>query len=392
MNPMQFAWAHIKDRATTTALTIIMLALGVATIVGLLVFADQFDKRLNKDVQGIDLVVGAKGSPMQLILSAVFHLDAPTGNISRTDADMVRQNPLVSWSVPLNLGDSYQGFRIVGTEQKFAFLYEAKLEDESNYWALPFDAVLGSDVARRTGLRVGDRFKSAHGLSEGAFEHSNEYVVTGILQPTEKVIDRLVLTSLESVWAAHMEHGNTSADKQVTALLVRYKSPLAAVKLPAMINQQTKMQAAVPAIEAGRLFDLLGSGLTLVRGFAALLILTSVVGIFAALTSSLAERRSDIAMLRVLGASPGRVFGQVLIEGVLLAACGAALGLLLGHIGLELIGRLIPTARDSGMTGLALVPGELWLVAATLLLGALAALLPAWQAYRTDIAATLARG
>jgi putative ABC transport system permease protein len=396
MNAAQLAWAYIKDRTATTALTVAMLALGVATIIGLLVFADQVNQRLNKDIKGIDLVVGAKGSPLQLILSSVFHLDAPAGNISLTEAEKIRSNPMVSWSVPVGLGDSFQGYRIVGTEQKFTFLYGAELVEGGNFWGTPFDAVLGATVAKRTGLAQGDQFKSAHGLAKGGFEHGNDYVVTGVLKPTGTVIDRLVLTGMQSLWDAHGGHAKDASGRdvtqEVTALLVRYKSPLAAVRMPAFINQQTNMQAAVPAIEAARLFDLMGSGLNLLRGFALMLIVTSVLGIFVALYASLAERRSDIAMLRVMGASPRRVFGQVLMEGVLLALAGALCGVLLGHIGIEIAARLLPTARDSGITGLALLPGELWLVLGTIALGALAALIPAIAAYRTDIAETLARG
>ncbi len=402
MNAAQLAWAYIKDRTATTVLTVAMLALGVATIIALLVFADQFDKRLNKDIKGIDLVVGAKGSPLQLILSSVFHLDAPTGNISRSEADKLRANPMVSWSVPVGLGDSFRGFRIVGTEQKFTFLYGAELVEGGNFWGTPFDAVLGATVAKRTGLEAGDRFKSAHGMAKGGFEHGNEYVVTGVLKPTGTVIDRLVLTGMQSLWDAHASHAGVATpsasaqdrdvSEEVTALLVRYKSPLAAVRLPAFINQQTNMQAAVPAIEAARLYDLVGGGLNLLRAFALMLIITSVLGIFAALYASLAERRSDIAMLRVMGASPRRIFGQILMEGVVLALAGAICGFLLGHIGMELASWLLPTARNSGITGFAIVPGEIWLILATVLLGALAALVPAIQAYRTDIADTLARG
>jgi putative ABC transport system permease protein len=447
MSALGLAWAYLKDRAGTTALNILLLALGVATIVALLLFANQFDKRLQRDLAGIDMVVGAKGSPMQLILSSVFHADTPTGNISLAEAQSIRDNPLVERAIPLGLGDNFRGYRIVGTETALVGLYGAR-PAQGRLWTerKAFEAVVGADVAKRLGMQVGTQFVGSHGLTDGGHVHAEQtYTVVGILAPTGAVVDRLILTAMESVWQAHAEHATHDHDhegeahdhgkeehdhghdhghdhtdhghdhdhdhdhakpatetgllddsardvsQEVTALLVSYKSPLAAVRLPMSINRNTNMQSAVPALEAARLFNLIGIGLDTLRGFALLLILTSALGIFVALTSSLAQREGDIAMLRTMGATRGRVFGQILLEGVLLAAIGALLGLLIGHGALELAARLIPGAADAGLTGLTWVPGEALVVLGALALGAISALIPAIRAYRSDIAATLAK-
>jgi putative ABC transport system permease protein len=434
MTPITLAFAYIRDRAWTTALNSLLLALGVGTIIALLLFANQLDKRLQRDLQGIDMVVGPQGSPLQLILSSVFHLDTPIGNVDKTSLLPIIRNPAVAKAVPIGLGDNFRGYRLVGTTHDFLGLYQATLA-QGALWAdkTPYQAVLGAEIAASLGIKVGDQFISSHGLDKNGHAHADEpYRVVGILKPTGAVIDRLVLTALESVWDAHAEHGSqahedhddheghghahehdehkdhdhaqeTHAPKEallsvsrdvtqeVTALLVQFRSPVGAARLPIAIKQNTKLQAAVPAQEAARLFSLVGIGLDVLQGFAWLLIATSALSIFVALTASLAQRQGDIAMLRTMGATRTRVFSQILLEGVLLASLGTLLGLILGHAALEIAASAIPGARAAGLTGLSFLAQELYVIAGGLTLGAFAALIPAIRAYRTDIAQTLAQ-
>ena len=198
--------AYLRARPLSSALNLLLLALGTATITVLLLTTEQLENRMTRDARGIDLVVGAKGSPMQLVLSAVFHLDAPTGNIPLADANALAKNRMVKQAIPLALGDSYKGFRIVGSNHDYPTLYGARVAD-GRLWSAPMEATLGAEVAARTKLAAGAKFAGAHGLGEGGDEHEKEpYQVVGVLAPTGTVLDRLVLTSVESVWEVH-EHG-----------------------------------------------------------------------------------------------------------------------------------------------------------------------------------------
>ena len=232
-----------------------------------------------------------------------------------------------------------------------------------------------------------------------------------MLAPSASVLDRLVLTPIASVWEAHgmthdehEEHEEHAAEEEaagpestgparpleITSLLLRYRSPLGAVQLPRLVNQESALQAASPALESARLLVLIGVGLDTVRAFALLLVASAGLGVLIALSNAMQERRYDLAVMRTLGASRRTLFAQPLLEGLILAAGGALLGLLLGHGVAELLGRLLPEGRDMGLTGLAWRIEELYVVGLALAVGLLAALIPAIQAYRTDIAAILA--
>ncbi len=400
MNLGTLALSYARRSAVTTLLNILLLALGVATIVLLILLGKQLDYKLERDARGIDLVVGAKGSPLQLILAGVYYVDAPPGNIPLSSIYSLRTNPLVAQVIPLSLGDSYQGFRIVGTEPAFVVNYGARV-NRGRLWQAPLEAVLGAEVAQRTGLALGDQFYSSHGLAVGGEAHKDSpYHVVGILAETGTAIDRLVVTGLDSVWKIHEQHEHyrdeddrsEMADKQVTMALVRYASPLAAASLPRQINSQTSLQAASPAYESARLFTIFGFGTDIIRGFAAVMIVAACLGIFVALYRALHERRYDIAVMRTLGAGRRRVFGLLLLESLLLAGTGTVSGLILAHLLVAAIGSWVPAAAALSGGAWHWFAEEWIVIAATLGGGLLAGLLPAWRAYRLDVAATLARG
>jgi putative ABC transport system permease protein len=387
MNIAQLALAHVRDRKRSTRSILALLTFGLATIIALMLIAVQFDRYVSKSIKAIDLVIGAKGDSLQLLLSGVLQLGDPVGHLQAAEAESLRQNPLVAWSAPIGLADNFRGYRVVGTEQKFSFLYDAELVDGGNFWGTPFDAVLGAKVAKHTGLDVGDRFIAGHGLAKGGAVHSEPYFVSGILKPTGTVIDGLVLTSLQSLWSAHAA---TTPRPEMTALLIHTASPAKAAQLQTLINQRPGLQAIVPAAEAARLGASVHMRLRIGQGLALALILAGVLAIFLSLRASLSARRSDIAMLRVIGAAPRLALLQVVMEGLLLALAGAASGLLLGHLGLELAAWLSLPLRNIGITGFAFLPEEILLLLGTVVLGGLATLIPAWQAYRTDILDVLA--
>jgi putative ABC transport system permease protein len=401
LNLATLSASYLRARPLNTALSVILLALGVATIVLLLLVVGQAEERMHRDARGIDLVVGAKGSPMQLMLSGIYHLDAPTGNIPLSAVALLSKNRMVKRAMPLALGDSWKGHRIIGAGKEYADHYGAELR-EGRFYQKPMEAVLGAEVAARTNTRVGATFKGAHGMgSEPGEEHEGAYTVVGVLAKTGSVIDRLVLTPIESVWQVHEEHQGPQDDadrkalmeaREVTVVLVQYASPLAAAMLPRQINSQSELQAASPAYETARLFSIVGVGIEALRGFAAVLILAAGLSVFIALYSALEERRYELAVMRTLGASPGKLFGLLIGEAMVLSLLGVALGLLLGHALASILGAWLERQQHYPVTGLEWRPEELWVAAIALGVGVVASIVPAWRAYRIDVSRTLARG
>lgn len=395
MNLATLSAGYLRARPLQTAFAVVLLALGIAAMTLLLLVTEQLEERMGRDAQGIDLVVGAKGSPVQLVLSGIYHLDAPTGNIPLRAVTELSRDRRVREAIPLSLGDSFRGFRIVGASSAYLKLYGAQVA-QGRIWAAPMEAVVGADVAARTGIAVGQSFTGVHGIGESSVDAHDEhpYRVVGRLARTGTVLDRLVLTSLESVWLVHEEHHEPAdqserdalaGDREVTVVLLRYATPLAAVTLPRQINAGSDYQAASPAYETARLFRLLGIGVEALRALAGLLILSAGFSVFVALTQALEERRTQLAIMRVLGASPAKVFGLLILEGCLLGAAGTCVGLLLGHGLAGLSGWMMP-GEARGLVSAAVVrPEELAIAGFGLGVGVVAALLPAWRASRADV-------
>ena len=401
MNIIALSFKYLWSRPLAAALNVLLLALGVASITLVLLVSSQIDRAFERDLKGIDVVVGAKGSPMQLILAGVFHIDTPTGNIPLADVKNLQQDPRVASLIPLSLGDSFRGFRIVGTTADYASHYEAKLAQGAMF-NLPLEAVLGAEVAKSTGLTAGNSFIGSHGLGTNGHAHGDTpYQVIGVLSSCGCVLDRLILTATESVWRVHEKAivGDTKLDaedkkaieedREVTVALIRYKSPLAAVSFPRFVNTTTNMQAAAPAIEITRLLRMVGVGTDVLRGFGAVLLLTAGLSVFIALWNAVRERRADLAMLRMLGASPQKVAGLLVCEALWLAILASIMGLLLGHLLTGAVGYLLQAEKSLPLTGWIWLVQEWAIPAAAALVAVVAALIPAIAAYRVDVQSLL---
>ncbi|GAB5415885.1 MAG: ABC transporter permease [Congregibacter sp.] len=383
---LRLALANLKLSWLTTFINIVLMALGTASIVLLLLAGTQLTNTLTRDAEGIDLVIGASGSPTQLILASVYHADIPPGNISWEAAQHWLRDERVAVAAPLALGDSYRGSRVVGTNADYFVLMGASLA-EGGYWDAPMEAVLGASAAIKTGLSVGDSFFGSHGITGGAHDHGNAaYRVVGVLEAQGSAVDRLIFTSMQSVWELHEE----AHEQEVTAVLLRYRSPLAALSMPREVNASTGLQSAAPAVEISRLLQLMGLGLDALRAFAWVLIATACLSVFAALYGSLRSRRGDLAMLRCLGASRVELFSALILEGLLLSLCGVALGFLLGHLAMASIGSLLESSRGVSLSAWQWLPAETILLVGLFGVSVVSASLPAWQAYRTNVAETLA--
>ena len=426
MNLLSLSLRNILHRPLQSLLSLLLLALGVGLISSVLSVQQQVEGQLEKNLKGIDMVVGAKGSPLQLILSAVLQIDNPTGNIPLSEANRIRRHPLVKYSIPLSYGDSYQGYRIVGTDTSYISLHGAALY-EGELWDEGMEVVAGAEAARSLELSIGDTFLSTHGLGDSGPAHDHQaFTIVGILDWSGSVADRLLLTSTQSVWDIHAkpppeEHSDKGHDheerghegheheehdhkeheehahgeehreegREITALLVKFKSPAGAIMLPRAINENTPMQAAVPSYQVNRLLDLLGVGVDALGALALLIMLVSGISVFISLYNALKERLYELALMRTYGASPRQLFRLLLFEGLLLSGLGFILGILLSRLGLLLLSVFAGNAHTLSDSLWTWPLHESLLLIATLGIGLLAALLPALKAVRVDISEAL---
>ncbi|MES2627341.1 MAG: FtsX-like permease family protein [Bacteroidota bacterium] len=382
MSEVKLAFRNFMFRKFSSFVSVVLLAFGVA-MVSLLLNASKFlDDTLTNSVSGVDMVIGAKGSPMQLILANVYHVDNPTGNIPLKQADALLRNPLIGQHAKLSYGDYYKQYRILGVSPGFKDFYDPGIAKGKDFQG-KMEVVLGSRVASETGLMPGDHFASAHGEGHGE-KHAKEYTVSGILKPSGTVVDGLILTATESVWEVH---GHQEAeDQQITAVLVKFRSPMGLLTVPAMINKNTTLMAAVPAIEVNRLLSIFGEGIDLLYYLAVAIVLISLISVLFSLINSLKERKYELALLRLQGASRWILFRLVCLEAAFTAFFGALIGIACG--------RLVFAALVSGYSNGLKVTGavlghDLWLIPAAVAIALVAALIPAITASRTAITTLL---
>jgi len=351
MNVWTISLQNIKSKPLYTFLSVFILSLSIALLLGIQQLKNAFKNQIENNLGKVELVVGAKGSPLQLVLASVLHLDNPTGNISYNEAKKISGNPMVKSAVPIAYGDNYKGYRIVGTTDEYYSLYNAELENGRRV-EKSMEVVLGNTVAQQVGLKIGDTFLSTHGLVENSIDvHSDDRLtVVGILKPTQKVIDRLIVSNLESIWDVHNhkdtvnnEHENHTEhdcqhdhdeEKEITSLLINFKSPRALLTFPRNINKQTTMQAALPTYELNKLYEYTSVGFQTISWIAYLILLISCVTIFMSLYKMVKERAFDLAIIRTYGARNFQLIKMLVYEGLTIAFFAFLLGFILIKIGL----------------------------------------------------------
>ncbi|MFD1015362.1 ABC transporter permease [Winogradskyella rapida] len=353
MNVWKISWQNIRSKPLYTFLSIGVLTLSITLLLGIQQIKYAFKNQIETNLGNIDLVIGAKGSPLQLVLASVLHLDNPTGNISYAEARKIIKNPRVKSAVPMSYGDNYKGYRIVGTTEAFLSIYKAELET-GRYVAQSMEVVLGASVAQSLNLKLGDTFLSSHGLVENSVDvHNDELTIVGILKPTHKVIDRLIVTNLESIWEVHHhedehqshedhEHHHhhddgaeeREADKDITSLLVKFKSARSLLNFPRKINESTNLLAALPSFELHKLYEYTSVGFKTITWIAYVILVMSGLTIFISLYKMVKERAFDLAILRTYGASNFQLIKMVLYEGLMIAFLAFVIGYFLVKIGL----------------------------------------------------------
>jgi putative ABC transport system permease protein len=460
MSLWTIAWRNIQQRGLASTLTCLSMALGVmlvvTTLIALSVISGYFQRNMELNY---NLIVGPKGDSLQLVLNTVYHLAIPVENVpydvyqdflpadhphAKQEGGQGVAGPYaasVAHAIPLCMGDNFEGYRVVGTTSELLSLPYAEGRDyvfaEGRNFRDDkfFEGVVGAEVARRTGIRVGDEFEPSHGIStDASHTHEDKFRVVGILEPTGTPSDRALFVNMEGFYlleghskdgeSGHEDHGHSHSHghshdevrkplanelREVTSILVRTQG-LFGGALANQINEGLQAQAAAPIGIITRLMTNFITPLQwLLLGLTSLIVLVSAVSILVSIYNSMSERKHDIAVMRALGASRGRVMRIILLESIILSVLGGVLGWLGAHVLVVLLnptiqawsggsvgwfefvslGSLLQQATGTSMGSLAWVPVELVLVPLLVILAAIVGYLPALNAYSTDVAESL---
>jgi putative ABC transport system permease protein len=387
----------LRQHALSTTITALSIALAGGLLMSVWVVKEQSQRTFTQVNTGFDAVLGARGSKLQLVLNSIFHLEASPGNMPASDYEYIRRHPAVRMAIPIAVGDNLRGFRIVGTIPE---LFTGVEYSPGRHFALAsgriFDpaqkeAVVGSFAARRLGLSVGDTFHPFHGLVyDAANQHPETYRVAGVLAPSNTPADKVVWIPIHGLQT--MTGHDPRASTDVSAVLVQLKSPSAGFMLDLMYNKQgNRLTFAYPigAIMA-ELFQKIGWFDRVLALVAYLVALVSAAGVLVAIYNSMASRRRDIAILRALGAGRLFIFGAVVLEAALIGAIGMALAFGAYVAIVSTVAAVIQAQTGVLLETFAYSAVMLWAPLGMVALCGLSGLLPAWKAYRTDVAENLA--
>lgn len=443
MNLLTIAWKSVRQRSLSSTLTAFSIALGIMLMVSVLVIFGVVESTFSQRSINYDLIVGPKGSPLQLVLSTVYHVSPPIENLPYKFYKDLQKRPEVSVAIPIAFGDvTEQGsFPIVGTTPQFFELDYAPRRPflvNGDFVRKPFDAVIGQRVARENGWTLGTKFKLVHGGADTGHVHDEEFEVKGILAPTGTPHDKTVYVNLDGFYmieghdkpitegiererkffglpplspeelaaqakrlgghdheghdhAGHdHQHAIPDVQKEVTAVLVQCKTQIAANLLAGELKKGYQAMGVNPIMPMQQLFnDVLGGVRTLLIVLTGLIVIVSGIGIFVSIYNSMSARQKEIAIMRALGARRTTVFGIILLESILLCVGGGLFGLILGH-GLVFAAAPLVEARSGIlMDPLSFDPWELVLFPVLLGVGSFVGFLPGMAAYRTDVAQAL---
>ena len=406
------AWKSLLNRRFTAGLTVVSIALSVTLLVGVERLRTEARASFANTLSGTDLIVGARSGPVQLLLYAVFRIGDATNNISWQSYQDIAAHPKVAWSVPMSLGDSHRGFRVLGTTTAYFDRYRYARDRQlviaqGQRFADLYDAVIGAEVAEKLGYKIGDPIIVAHGASDVSFARHEDkpFRVVGMLARTGTPVDRTVHVSLEAIEAIHVDWQSgapipgvsISAEqtrvmdltpKVITAALFGLKSKIATFQVQRFISEypQEALSAILPGVALSQLWDLIGIAENALLSVSGFVVIVGLFGMLTALLTSLNERRREMAILRSVGARPGHVFALIMGEAGFLTLLGVVLGLVLLYI-LLLAGQPIIESRFGIFIAIGGLSAYEWiLLGAVMIAGFLVGSIPSYRAYRLSLA------
>ncbi|WP_417258968.1 ABC transporter permease [Celeribacter sp.] len=407
---LRLAIGSLAARALTVAMTILAIALSVALFLGVEKVRTGAKASFADTISGTDLIVGARSGSVQLLLYSVFRIGNATNNVTWESYQDIEARPEVDWIVPISLGDSHRQFRVMGTSTAFFEHYkyrqgrslalsEGALMDDL------FDTVIGADVAAALGYQVGDPIIVAHGIASFTEHKDQPFRVSGILEKTGTPVDRTVIVSMEAIEAIHVDwksgarrpgqstpvdviRGMDLTPNSITAALVGVESPLQTFALQRAINEYNEepLLAILPGVALQELWGIVGIAETALLAVSAMVVVTALIGMMATIFSSLNERRREMAIFRAMGARPVTILSMLILEAMLMAAVGAALGVALLYVGLVIAQPILDSAFGLWLPIEAPSMREVWVLVGVICAGAIVSLVPAIRAYRMSVA------
>ncbi|MEM6539478.1 MAG: ABC transporter permease, partial [Pseudomonadota bacterium] len=418
---LTLAWKSVRARAGATVLTLIAIALSTALVLGVEKIRAGARSGFEQTVSGADLIVGARSGAVNLLLYSVFRLGDPTTNVTWDSYQAFASRPTVAWTVPLSLGDSHGGFRVLGTTDAYFEHYKYGNKRQLSFrtgrqFDGVYDAVLGADVARDLGYSLDREFVISHGIRSAGFAEHDDYpfTVVGILDRTGTPVDRTIHISLAGMEAVHEDFvqgaprslgrrprraapetspGATaqtptvSDPDAITAFLVGLKSKAAVLRYQRAVNtyRREALTGVIPGVALSQLWRVLGPAEQALRGVSFLVVAAGLTGLLTTLLSTLNERRREIAVLRAVGARSQDVFALLVVESTIVAGLGAMIGTLFLNVLLALAGRSLEVAIGAPLGHLGLSHYDVYVIGAVTFLGFLLGFVPGWIAYRRSL-------
>ena len=405
------AWRSLVSRKKSALLTFLSLIISISVLVSVEHIRNEAKNSFNRTISGVDLIVGAPSGQLNLLLYSVFRMGSPTNNIQHASFEYLRNNKEVAWAIPISLGDSHRGFRVLGTNQDYFayFRYGNKQSlafQSGNQFDGHFQTVIGADVAKKLNYQVGDKIVIAHGIGSTSFtNHDNApFTISGVLAPTGTPVDKTVHVSLQAIEAIHLPPHQVAAlvekpdlldsteIKQVTAVLLGLSTKFATFKLQRSLNnyQGDRLMAILPGVAMSELWQMMGNVENLLRVISLLVLLSSLFGLATMLLASMNERRAEIAVLRVLGAGPVVIFTMILVEALILSILAMLIALGLVSFALFFMQGYLAAEYGLFLTHNVLSTDTLITASVVIIATIITALLPAVEAYRSALHAKLA--
>jgi len=401
-------WKSINNRRSSALLTVFTVAISMLLLLGVERIRTQAKDSFANTISNTDLIVGARSGEVNLLLYSVFRIGNATNNIDWQSYQKLAGQADVKWSIPISLGDSHRGFRVMGTNTDYFKFYQygnrqALQFDSGQPFTQLFDTVIGADVARKLGYSVGSKIIIAHGISDKSFtRHDNlPFKVVGILAPTGTPVDKTVHLSLAAIEALHSgwnPAGNVSASKnqhqptfqpeQITAFMLGLKSKIKTFSVQRKINNYPTepLTAIMPGVALHQLWSMMSIAEQALLAISGFVVVAGLLGMLSCLLTSLQERRREMAILRAMGARPGHIFALLVAEATLITAAGISLGVSFLYLLLAAIAPLINSRFGISIESASISTHELKLIVTVLLGGMLIGLIPAFRAYRQSLA------
>jgi putative ABC transport system permease protein len=406
---ISLAVSSLKNRRKSILLTFFSLLISISVLLGVEHIRQQAKESFSRTVSGVDLIVGAPSGQLNLLLYSVFRMGSPTNNINYESFQVLQNNQQVEWAIPITLGDSHHGFRVIGTTQDYFthFRYGKKQPLEfvlGQAFSSLFEVVIGIDVAKEHNYQVGDQIVVAHGVGSVSFKHHDDtpFVVSGILKPTGTPVDKSLHVTLEAIEAIHLSPSKLRllindvdavdlTPNNITAVMLGLKSKFATFTLQRNINSYTgdRLMAILPGVAMSELWSMMANFENLLRVISILVLFASLFGLSTMLLASMDQRKSEIAVLRVLGAGPGVIFSLVLIEALILVSFAIVASVMTISLTLAFLGDWLASEYGLFLSANLLSIQALTAIGIILIAAIITSAIPAFEAYKNALHSTL---